>query len=263
MLSLIVSYYRSLHNLRLILQALNKQSYKAFELIIAEDDESIELHDFLTNHEKDFTFPIVHVHQPDLGFRKCRILNDAIRCSSGDFLVFIDGDCIPHRHFMLEYSKIASENFIFIGRRVLLDESISRKLLKHKISVPPSFFQLLISTSRKRKEAIYFPWFNLHLKQRGMKGMNWGIGKKHMLEINGYDEDYEHAGVGEDVDVFWRLRAIGLQPRSMKNKAIVYHLYHPRSYSDEGVRANYHLLDEKKRNQGPICVRGLNHLTEL
>jgi glycosyltransferase involved in cell wall biosynthesis len=259
MISLVISYYRSLPNLRLILHALSKQSYHDFEVIIAEDDESLALPEYLTIHSKDFVFPILHVHQPDLGFRKCKILNAAIRASSGDFLVFIDGDCIPHRHFIREYTKSAMDGFVFIGRRVLLDENLTLKLLRDRIDAPPGFWQLLLSSSKKRKEAIYFPWFRLHWKQRGMKGMNWGIAKNHLLQINGYDEDYTHAGVGEDVDIFWRLRSIGLTPQSMKNRAIVYHLFHLRSYSESGVKANYKLLADKKKTQGPVCLHGIHN----
>ena len=49
------------------------------------------------------------------------------------------------------------------------------------------------------KEAIYNPWFPMAYKTRGLSGRNWGIYKKHLLDINGFDEDYINAGVGEDV----------------------------------------------------------------
>lgn len=260
MISIIISYYRSLPNLRLILLALRKQSYMDFEVIVAEDDESNELPEFLTNHATHFPFPIVHLSQPDLGFRKCMILNEAIRRSSSEFLVFIDGDCIPHRHFAKEYAKNAKEGAFFIGRRVMLDEKTSKKLLHHPHKSSPSFINLIFSSSEKRKEAIYFPWFSIFLKQRGLKGANWGVMKKHLLEINGFDEDYMHAGVGEDVDIAWRLRGLGLHSKSMKNKAIVYHLFHHRSYSQEGVRNNYHILADKKASQGIICPNGIEKL---
>ena len=39
-------------------------------------------------------FPIKHIWQEDIGFRKPRILNETVRQSSGDYLIFIDGDCM-------------------------------------------------------------------------------------------------------------------------------------------------------------------------
>ena len=36
-----------------------------------------------------------HVWQPQEGFRKARLLNRAVLASSGDYLVFLDGDCVP------------------------------------------------------------------------------------------------------------------------------------------------------------------------
>lgn len=257
MISLIISYYRSLPNLRLILHALEKQSYKDFEVILAEDDESDDLPAFLTKHKHDFPFPVHHIHQPDDGFRKCRILNEAIRQSNAEFLVFLDGDCIPHPHFMMQYMLNAAQGYIFYGRRVMLGESISHKLLYRKIKNPPAFWAILSSDSQKIKEGIYSPGFPLSMKKRGMKGANWGVMKKHLYEVNGFDEDYMHAGVGEDVDIAWRLRSIGLHMKSMKNKAIVYHLFHHRTYSQEGVHHNYHLLADKKKHQGSFCLNGL------
>ncbi|MBI9033995.1 MAG: hypothetical protein JEZ03_05970 [Bacteroidales bacterium] len=101
---------------------------------------------------------------------------------------------------------------------------------------------------------------SIALKERGLIGCNWGVRKEHLIEINGFDEDYAKAGVGEDVDVEWRLKAIGLRKKSMKNKAIVYHMYHPRSYSEDGVQFNYSLLKNKQSANAIKCVNGLESL---
>ena len=79
------------------------------------------------------------------------------------------------------------------------------------------------------------------MKDKGLLGCNWGILKKHLVEVNGFDEDYIRAAVGEDTDVEWRLKRSGIGSKSMKNKAIVYHLHHERSYSNEGVEKNREL----------------------
>jgi glycosyltransferase involved in cell wall biosynthesis len=43
--------------------------------------------------------PIQHVWQEDDGFQKCRVMNKAIVASRGEYLIFTDGDCIPHPDF--------------------------------------------------------------------------------------------------------------------------------------------------------------------
>ena len=81
-----------------------------------------------------------------------------------------------------------------------------------------------------------------------------------MLDINGFDTDYIYAGVGEDTDIEWRLKAIGLKAKSMKNKSIVYHLYHPRGYSEEKVRFNFELMYKKQKENNVQCLNGIKNI---
>jgi hypothetical protein len=58
-------------------------------------------------HTHDYT--IQHISQEDIGFRKTRILNNSIKIAKGEKIVFIDGDCLLHKHFMKEYSKAITD----------------------------------------------------------------------------------------------------------------------------------------------------------
>lgn len=257
-LTVIISYYKDLANLKLILKALNNQSVNNFEAIISEDDNNNETIDFVKKHKSDYTFPITHLNQTvDNGFRKNEMLNKSIKISNGDTIAFIDGDCIPHRHFVKAYVNQTEKGNILWGRRVMLGKKVSQKLSKNQKVENLSFYKLLFSDSELVKDALYLPNINLTFKQRGLLGCNWGVKKKHLLEINGFDEDYIKPGVGEDVDIEWRLKAIGLQMKSMKNKAIVYHVYHPRSYSEDGVQFNYKLLAKKQKENQYKCLNGI------
>ncbi|MFK8039528.1 MAG: glycosyltransferase [Crocinitomicaceae bacterium] len=262
-ISLIVSYYKNLPNLQLILEGLNIQSVKDFELIVAEDDHSEETIAFIDKARKHYTFPIQHLTQTeDLGFRKNKILNKAIIAAKNDLLVFIDGDCIPHKHFIKSYLKANPENAILSGRRVMLSDKISQPMRSSSSLANLSFIKLLSSGSEKNKEGIYFPWFKLSFKKRGLLGCNWGVLKSKLEMVNGFDEDYTSPGVGEDVDIEWRLKAHGLEIKSMKNKAIVYHLYHKRSYSEDKVAENYQKLAEKQKKDQVVCLKGLRKLMD-
>lgn len=260
-LTLIISYYKALDNLKLILKALNNQSNTNFEVILSEDDSNPETISFIEENRDSYAFFINHLYQKkDKGFRKNMMLNRCIEASKSEFLVFIDGDCVPHKHFVKQYLKNAEENYILWGRRVMLGEKISANSLK-KLSLNKfNFLSLLFSNSRKIKDGIYSPNYSLSFTEKGMKGCNWGIQKQHLIAINGYDEDYIRAGVGEDDDIEWRLKENGLQKKSMKNKAIVYHLHHPRTYSNEGVDKNNDLLNTKKKLNHIRCLNGLKLL---
>jgi len=260
-ITVIISYYKNLPNLKLILLALNQQSNQNFDVIISEDDHT-DMASFLANQRKINCFPILHINQKeDLGFRKNAMLNKAIKIAKGNTIVFIDGDCIPHQHFIKEYIKTAKENVFLYGRRVMLSKKISENILANKKLNQLCFTRLICSSSGFIKEGLYLPNLSLSFKTRGLLGCNWGIKKEYLLLVNGFDEDYVAAGVGEDNDIEWRLKAVGLKMKSVKNKAIVYHIYHPRTYAEEKVRQNFVLLHKKQQLNHVKCLNGLRKLT--
>lgn len=260
-LTVIISYYKALDNLKVILKALSQQSSRDFEVILSEDDFNEETIRYFSDHSHTYSFPIRHLHQStDLGFRKNEMLNRSLRECKTEVVAFIDGDCIPHRHFVKAFIQHTSMGSFFAGRAVMLGEKISAEIVHTQKLDKLNFFSLITTDSQKVKEAIYNPLFPMAYKTRGLSGRNWGIYKKHLFDINGFDEDYTNAGVGEDVDIEWRLMASGVKRVSIKNKAIVFHIYHPRAYGQEGVQANYRLLEQKKKLTHLRCLHGIENL---
>lgn len=251
--SIIIAFYKNIPFLELVLNGFDRQSNSDFEVIIAEDDNSAETINFLKRSK--YGFEIQHVFQEDLGFRKCKILNKAVLSATSEYLIFIDGDCIPHRHFIKAYLKNAHLECCF-GRRVMLGGNHTTKLLHGKASLKMS--DLFKYASKQVKHSLYFPNRKPTVpKGKGIWGCNWGIKKILLLRINGFDEDYEKAGVGEDVDVEWRLRKSGVQLYYAKHNAIVYHLYHDSHYTETIVQANMLLLKRKQSLGDFYCSNGL------
>ena len=262
-LTIVVSYYKALENLKLILEALNNQSCSDFEVIISEDDNSKELIQFLENEHANFKFPIKHINQKvDDGFRKNEMLNRAILTSSTEKIAFIDGDCVPHKHFAKQYIKEINKGCVCVGRAVLLDEKITESIKKDCSFNRLKFGSLIFSKTEKKKEGVYFPIFSLSHKLRGLVGRNWGCCRQDLIDVNGFDEDYVFAGVGEDVDVEWRLIKNGLTKKSVKNKAIVYHLYHKRWYQTEKERENFKMMQTKISENHCKCLNGIEKLSQ-
>ena len=262
MVSIVIAFYKNLSFLDLILESLRLQSNNNFEVIIAEDDNNLESKEYLENKSKSLPYKLHHVHQiEDNGFRKNQILNEAIANASGEIIAFVDGDCIPHKHFVKEYIKNISNDNILFGRRVMLSKSISDKLKATNDFKLLSFVNLLNSKSKHVEEALYIP-FGFALKKKNLCGCNWAILKKNLIAVNGFDEDYQKAGVGEDVDIEWRLMQKGFKLKSLKYRAIVYHLFHERGYSEDGVQHNYKMFKEKQESNNIYCINGLDsHLT--
>ncbi len=76
-----------------------------------------------------------------------------------------------------------------------------------------------------------------------------------MLEkINGFDENYEGPGLGEDSDIEYRLRLTGAKFKSVRNLAVVYHLYHPRTIEQQ---ENMEYFNKVKSQSNFFCKNGL------
>ena len=257
-ITIIVSYYKALDNLKVILKALNNQSNNKFDVIVSEDDYNNETINFIKNNKTNYSFQITHLHQQtDDGFRKNVMLNKSIIKAKNNFLVFIDGDCVPHKHFVKEYIKNAQKGYFFSGRAVLLSEKLTKYTIQNLSLKKLNFLSVLFSTSTKKKDGIYFPYFQLSVKTKGIVGRNWGVCKQHLIDINGFDTDYMFAGVGEDVDIEWRLQENGIIRKSIKNRAIVYHLYHKKVYSEINVKNNYTIFYKKQKLNNIKCLNGI------
>ena len=152
-LTIVISYYKALENLNLILLGLQNQSDKRFDVVLSEDDNNPETVLFLQKNISKFKFSIKHIHQiEDVGFRKNSMLNKAIVNTHNDFVVFIDGDCIPDKHFVRAYQNHKKEGYMYAGRRVMLGELFSKNLLKKRNMSHLNFCTLLNSDSKKVKE---------------------------------------------------------------------------------------------------------------
>ncbi|MGY6649905.1 glycosyltransferase [Wenyingzhuangia sp. IMCC45574] len=259
-ISVIISYYKALDNLKLILLALQNQSVKDFEVVISEDDNNPETPLYINENSNKYNFRILHTYQViDDGFRKNSMLNKSIIASNGDFLIFIDGDCIPDKNFIKNYIKFYQPNTLMKGRRVMLGEKISKEIKETNSLKKLSFKGILFSDSTKKKEAIYSPKrpITFSKKVKGLLGCNWGIDKQSLINVNGFDEDYVKPSVGEDTDVNWRLQKNGVKSIWVKNIAVVYHIYHDHKYSKEDNDFNVALMEKKKRDGFYFCKNGI------
>jgi len=132
-ISLIISFYNKIEILKLIFAALEIQTYRDFEVIIADDGSKPEVVEKIRRIKSNYFFPIKHVWHEDNGWQKDIILNRAIVVSEGEYLIFIDGDCIPEKHFIQEHVENRAENQIVSGRRIMLTDKISKKLTVQKV----------------------------------------------------------------------------------------------------------------------------------
>ena len=128
-ISVIVSTYNHPSYLTLVLDSLKNQvNAGEYEIVIADDGSGPETKKVVEDFQKIFPVPLIHAWQKDLGFRLAASRNNACKLSSGDYLIFLDGDCIPKKDFVEKHRKLAEKGFFVTGTRVLLSQTFSLDL---------------------------------------------------------------------------------------------------------------------------------------
>lgn len=272
--TLIISVYDKVRELDLIFNALTVQSFKDIEIIIAEDGQNAGIRKLIDEWKAKNDFDITHLTQEDKGFRKNKILNEAIRHSSTEYLIFIDGDCVPHPDFIKAHVENRQHNSVLCGRRVNLTKKLSSQIDKHSIQNKEysriRFSDVIYSSLNKHKHDFNFNIEEgLIFKNKAMRkivtnpdehilGCNFSIEKQLIEKINGFDENYEGPGLGEDSDIEFRLRLIGAEFKSVRNLAVQYHLYHGKTI-EEPMNMKY--FNEVKKTKAYFCKNGLAKVT--
>ena len=249
----------------MVLDALQHQTYQDFEIVISEDGEDEKVGDFIASYP--FQQSYQHLTQTDLGWRKNKALNNAVRAAKGEWLILIDGDCILHPRFIEFHCKMASEKAILAGKRVKLSQTSTQKYtLNPKILSRFNYYLVthFWKAGRYLEEAFFFDNKGLlkciptARKMSQLKGCNMSFSKEAIYAINGFDEDYTLPAIGEDIDLLWRFQGVGYQIQSVRNMAVMYHLYHPESWTSQEL--NKLKMQEKRSNNTYICTNGIQKL---
>ncbi len=238
-LSLVIAVYNKPDVLRLVLAACERQSFTNFEVFIADDGSGPAVRRLIDELKPQVPFPLVHLWHEDRGWQKNIMLNNAIRASRSEHIVFIDGDCLPSRHFLQDHWNEREERKVLLGRRVETSERWSKALTLEKIRTGEfermgwaEVLDGLQGKSLRVEDGIRITSALLRKlllrNVRGMLGSNFSAAKKDLVAINGFDELYSGPGCGEDSDVQYRLSLIGIRGKSLRNLAVQYHVFHPR-----------------------------------
>lgn len=269
-ISLIISFYNKIELLKLIFAALEIQTFREFEVIIADDGSKPEVVEEIMRIKSTCFFSVKHVWHEDKGWQKNIILNRAIEVSEGEYLIFIDGDCIPEKHFIQEHIESRADNQIVSGRRVMLTENISKKLTSQKIQNGyldfavgfPLFFETVVGGKRTLMENMirirnkFLRRLFLKDRRRYLLGCNFSIWKSDLLKVNGFDERFKYPGTGEDTDLEGRLSRIGVYPVSKKHLVTLFHFYHVQF--DTNHEPNTKLYEENNGGKITYTPYGIN-----
>lgn len=159
--------------------------------------------------------------------------NDGIAKASGDVLIFLDSDHVVQPDFVKEHLRIhkLQDDLVCVGFRYFLhDGEVDVEGLDEVFSLNclPD-----IETFDERIHLIYMFSENLNVMKTHwflFWTCNVSVGKKHMEDVGGFDEQFVLWGL-EDNEVGFKLHQKGLT-FVYNHHLPIYHQYHPRNMKE-------------------------------
>lgn len=238
-LGVIISTYNNPAWLEKTLWGYMCQKRMADEIIIADDGSTNETRELVDTFVDKL--PIKHVWHEDKGFQKTKILNEALRVSECEYLVFTDQDCIPRNDFLLTHEYHARIGYFLSGGYFKLPMDISRQLTQEDINTQRAFSlrwlkEQGLGWNFKCTKLVGVPWFSSMMNtitpaKATWNGMNSSGWREDIIEARGFDERMKYGG--EDRELGERLMNAGIRSVQIRYSAITLHLDHARPYMNE------------------------------
>jgi len=254
-ISVIISTYNSPEWLKKVLYGYNTQTYRNFEVIIADDGSDERTKNCIEEIQKEVFYPIIHVWHEDTGFQKTIILNKAILATTTDYILMTDGDCIPREDFIEQHIKQREEGYFLSGGYYKLPMNLSENITKEDIYSGKCF-----DIKWLKNNGINFSFKNSKFISNGLRssllnsitpttaswnGHNASGWKKDFLAVNGFDERMQYGG--EDREFGERLINLGIQTKQIRYSTVCVHLDHARGYvKPEMLEKNLQIRKETK-----------------
>jgi glycosyltransferase involved in cell wall biosynthesis len=269
--SIIISTYNSPAWLEKVLYGYNNQTYRMFEVVIADDGSTSETSEMLERLRKVVFYPIIHVWHEDDGFQKTKILNKAVLKCSTPYIIMSDGDCIPRKDFVEQHVKFRVEGCFLSGGYFKLPLSISEAITREDIYTEHCF-----DISWLKKKGLKSSFKNSKLTSGPLKaallnaltpttgtwnGHNSSGWKDDILTVNGFDERMQYGG--EDRELGERMMNNGIKGKQIRYSAVCLHLDHPRGYvTDQMISKNRAMRDDTKSNKSVWTDYGIEKGTK-
>ena len=254
--SVILSTYNSPEWLEKVIYGFRAQTFKDFELLVADDGSGEETRALMEKLASDNPFPLRHVWQRHDGFGKCAILNKAIAASRSDYLVFTDGDCVPRADFLAVHMELRRPGHYISGGYCKLPMSTSKTITPEDIAAQHPF-----ETDWLRNHGCrYVPakiwahgcvarFFNaITTTKPSWNGHNASGWTRDIVAVNGYNEDMQYGGL--DRELGERLVNYGIKPIQVRHLAICVHLDHARGYKTRETLEKNAAIRRQTRGSG-------------
>jgi len=256
-LALVVNTFNQPDYLARALEAIARQVQPPAEIILADDGSDDATRELFERWAAAHCWRCERVWQKRDGFRRARILNLAIAKASSDYLVFLDGDTLPHPRSMADHGRLAARGTFVQGHRALIQRNgaiffgLGAFEADRRRAVLRGQLRGLVNAYRWPRPARRY-----RADLRGTRGCNLAIWRSDLVKVNGYNEAFIGWG-REDSELAARLMNAGVRRLDVRGWALCYHLWHPPA-SRAGLATNEQLLQETLTRKTSWCDAGLN-----
>lgn len=254
MISVIIPIYNRKFNLMLVLAALDKQSVKDFEIIIADDGSSDSPLETARTFEGRLSLKYVW-HEHD-GFRLSLIRNTGAKLATGDAFLFLDSDILLNPTAMGHYANLykANPTAIIGGRYDWMEPmEISLRDVYHNWGAiiggrlprkdPGGPLVGIIGIDPRKANNPYF----FDSSERGLRSKyclslfagNILVPASLFWALGGWDERMTGHG-GEDAEFAMRAQAAHIKAL-FSEEVVGYHIYHWRDQERNEKEVSYNI----------------------
>ncbi len=264
--SLVVTTYNRPDALLAVLHGLSNQTDRGFEILIADDGSTEDTAELIARFAGSVDIPVRHLWQEDCGFRAGAARNRAISVARGEYLIFIDGDCVVRPGFVAAHRRLAERGWFVAGNRALLSQSFTTRVLARGtlfhawsfahwggvrcVGGVNRLLPLLSLGDGAWRKAYPARW-------QGARTCNLAVWCDDLFVINGFDERYTGWG-HEDADLAVRLIRSGIQRKDGRFATTVMHLWHTENDRSH-LPDNQRRLTEILSSTATRAIQGLDH----
>jgi glycosyltransferase involved in cell wall biosynthesis len=264
-ISVIVTTYNRPDALRAVLAGLLAQGDRDFEILVADDGSRAETGELVEATARASPLALRHVWQEDRGFRAGAARNRAAAAARGEYLLFLDGDCVPRPDWIARHRELAEPGWMVAGNRILLTESFTRQVLAGGAPIHAWTMAQWRAAAARGDINRTAPLRTLALgplrklawrRWQRVRTCNLGVWTADFRAVNGFDEAFEGWGF-EDSDLAVRLLNHGTRRKEGAYATGVLHLWH-RENDRRAEGINWERLQRRIASREVLATRGLD-----
>ncbi|MGY8771678.1 MAG: glycosyltransferase [Pirellulales bacterium] len=260
-ISIIITTHNCPDFLTKVLDGYLHQIRKPDQIVIADEGSGEDTRQLIEDYAQQAPFPIIHAWIPHKDKPRLSLnRNTATKYTTGEYIVYTDGDCIPGPYFVYDHQQLSQPGWFVQGKRNFVTYKAIEKFtgqenylerLKLWMTGGLTKFRLTFRVPGLWREQLDLP---------GIRSCNLGVFRKDIEEINGWNEDF----IGfwrQDSEFALRLMRLGVRRKNATWSAFSYHLEHDKPKIQEDIDRNDQLL--KHAETAPIFTpNGLAKVSE-